>query len=153
VFEKDLSRLHVGANAEVQLNAYPDERFAGGVEYIGKQVDPNARTLTARIRLQNREGKLSVGLFGTAFVSTAEKGTRKSVLVVPRSALTDVAAKPVVFVRHPDGDFELHDIVLGESAGGKVEIVSGLREGEDVVVDGVFTLKSAVLKTTFAEDE
>jgi cobalt-zinc-cadmium efflux system membrane fusion protein len=153
VFEKDLSRLHVGANAEVQLNAYPDERFAGSVEYIGKQVDPNARTLTARIRLQNSQGKLSVGLFGTAFVSTSERGTRKATLVILRSALTEVAGKPVVFVRHPDGDFELHDVVLGESAGGKVEIVSGLREGEEVVVDGVFTLKSAVLKTTFAEDE
>jgi cobalt-zinc-cadmium efflux system membrane fusion protein len=153
VFEKDLGRLHVGASVEVQLNAYADRRFAGKVEYIGKQVDANARTLTARIRLDDTAGELSVGLFGTAFVSTAESSARRPTLVVPRSALTDVAGKSVVFVRHADDDFELHDVVLGSSAGGMVEVVSGLREGEQVVVDGVFTLKSAVLKSTFAEEE
>ncbi len=153
VFEKDLSRLRVGAAAEVQLNAFPDERFAGSIEYIGKQVDPNARTLTARVRLRDVAGRLSVGLFGTAFVSTAEEHESTPSLVVPRSALTEVAGKPVVFVRHPDGDYELHDVVLGKSAGGKVEVVTGLREGEQVVSEGVFTLKSAILKSTFAEDE
>jgi cobalt-zinc-cadmium efflux system membrane fusion protein len=56
-------------------------------------------------------------------------------------------------VQHPDGDFELHEVVLGRTATGKVEIVSGLREGERVVDQGVFTLKSAVLKNTFAEEE
>ncbi len=152
VFEKDLGRLKLDASAEVQLNAYPAERFAGKIEYIGRQVDPNARTLTARVRLQNREDELRVGLFGTAYVSTTDENTKSPVLVVPRSALTEVADKPVVFVLHPDGDFELHEVVPGDSAGGKVQIVNGLREGEQVVVEGVFTLKSAVLKSTFAEE-
>ena len=64
-----------------------------------------------------------------------------------------LAGHPPLFVRHPDGDYELHDVVLGKSAGGKVEVVTGLREGEQVVSEGVFTLKSAILKSTFAEDE
>ena len=58
-----------------------------------------------------------------------------------------------VISRHADDDFELHEIVLGKSVLGKIEVVSGLREGEQVVVDGVFTLKSAVLKGTIAEEE
>jgi len=153
VFEKDLGRLTVHATAEVQLNAYMGERFAGRVEYIGHQVDPVARTVTARIRLENRSDRLRVGLFGTAFVSMDYADQRGPTLVVPRSALTEVGGKQVVFVQHPDGDFELHDVVLGGSAAGKVEVVSGLREGERVVDQGVFTLKSAVLKTTFAGDE
>jgi cobalt-zinc-cadmium efflux system membrane fusion protein len=74
-------------------------------------------------------------------------------LVVPRTALIEVAGKQVVFVRQTDGDFELHDVVPGEAALGKVEIVSGLRENEDVVVEGAFTLKSAVLRGTLAEDD
>ena len=153
VFEKDLGRLEVGAKAEVLLNAYPKERFAGVVEYIGKQLDPVARTLTARIRLTNRKDLLRLGLFGSARVAVAEDSKKGPVLVVSQNAVTEIAGKTVVFVRHEDDDFELHEVVLGDSAVGKVEIVNGLREGEQVVYDGVFTLKSAVLKSTLAEDD
>ncbi len=153
VFEKDLSSLKQDANAEVQLNAFPQQRFAGTVEYIGRQVDPIARTLTARIRLKNATDLLSVGLFGIALVSTNQQLDRPSMLVVPRSALGEIAGKTVVFVRHADGDFELHEVMLGDSAASKVQIVSGLREGEQVVVEGLFTLKSSMLKSTFAEEE
>lgn len=153
VFEKDLGRLKVGAKADVELNAYPKERFDGGVEYLGRQIDPVARTVTARIRLTNRDDLLRIGLFGTARVSTGEAGKQTPVLVVPRTALAEIGGKPVAFVRHADDDFELHEVVIGESSLGKVEIVNGLREGEEVVVEGVFTLKSVVLKGTIAEDE
>jgi len=153
VFEKDLGRLEQHASAEVQLNAYPRERFEGAVEYIGQRVDPVARTVTARIRLKNRNDHLRVGLFGNAYVALDEAAGREPTLVVPRSALTEVGRKQVVFVQHPDGDFELHEVELGRAATGKVEVVSGLREGERVVDQGVFTLKSAVLKSTFAEEE
>ena len=152
VFEKDLGRLNVGSKAEVLLNAYPKERFDGVVEYIGKQLDPVARTLTARIRLTNRKDLLRIGLFGSARVAVAEEAKKGPVLVVPQNAVTEIGGKSVVFVRHADDDFELHEIVVGEAALGKVEVVSGLREGEEVVFDGVFTLKSAVLKSTLQED-
>ncbi len=153
VFEKDLGRLKTGAKTDVQLNAYPKERFEGTVEYLGRQIDPVARTVTARIRLQNRGDLLRIGLFGTARVATGEEGKQSPVLVVPRTALAEIGGKSVTFVRHADDDFEVHEVVLGESALGKVEIVNGLREGEQVVVDGVFTLKSAVLKGTISEEE
>jgi cobalt-zinc-cadmium efflux system membrane fusion protein len=153
VFEKDLGKLKLDASADVKLNAYPEEHFAGKVEYIGRQVDFSARTVTARVRLTNRSDLLRIGLFGTGYVATGQAEGAKPVLVVPRSALTEVAGKPVVFVRQADQDFELHQLLLGESASGKVHVITGLREGEQVVVEGVFTLKSAVLKSTFAEDE
>lgn len=153
VFEKDLGRLRLGARAEVELNAYPKEQFEGTIEYLGKQIDPVARTVTARIRLANRADILRIGLFGSARVSVDEESRKTPVLAVPRSALTEIGGKQVVFVRHADDDFELHEVVLGEAALGKVEIVSGLREGEQIVIDGVFTLKSAVLKNTLKEDD
>jgi membrane fusion protein, heavy metal efflux system len=153
VFEKDLGRLRLNAPAEVRLNAYPDQRFLGTVEYIGRQVDPVARTVTARIRLTNQGDLLRVGLFGTAEVSSGESTGAAPGLVVPRGALTEIAGRSAVFVRRAPGDFELHELTLGEAAAGKVQVVAGLHEGEEVVVDGVFTLKSAVLKTTFAEEE
>ena len=153
VFENDLARVMAGALAEVQLNAYPDERFNGPVELVGRQIDPIARTVTARIRLQNRRDLLRLGLFGIARIGSGRTPNATPSLVVLRSAVTEINGKPVVFVRHPDDDFELHPVVLGRAALGKIEVLSGLREAEEVVVDGAFTLKSLVLKSTFAEDE
>jgi membrane fusion protein, heavy metal efflux system len=153
VFEKDLGRLSLGAPAEIRLNAYPSERFDGTVEYVGQQVDPTARAVTARVRLKNRNGLLRIGLFGTAETALPGAQPTSPRLVVPRSAVTQIADRPVVFVREAEGEFELHEVTLGRAAPGKVEILAGLREGENVVVDGVFTLKSVVLKGSFAEEE
>lgn len=156
IFEKDLGRLEQGASADVELNAYPNEHFNGTVEVIAQQIDPVARTLTARISLKNRKNLLRVGLFGSARVDVGQgagSADKAPVLLVPRSALTRINEKDVVFVQTGPETFELHDVVIGESAVGKVQIVAGLREGEPVVTHGVFTLKSLVLKGTFAEDE
>lgn len=153
VFEKDLGKLQTGSKAEIELNAYPSERFEGVVEQIGSQLDPLARTVTARIRLENRGDRLRIGLFGSARVAVGGDAGGKSAVVVPRGAVTDVGGRPVVFVRQADDDYELHEVVLGEAALGKIQVLSGLREGEQVVTDGAFTLKSVVLKSTLGEED
>ena len=137
----------VGNVVEIYDDAFRPAFFAN------QQIDPVARTVTARIRLANRSDILRIGLFGSARVSVDEEAKKAPVLAVPRSALSEIGTKTVVFVRHADDDFELHEVVLGDAALGKVEVVSGLRDGEQVVTDGVFTLKSAVLKSTLKEDD
>jgi cobalt-zinc-cadmium efflux system membrane fusion protein len=116
IFEKDLGRLRTGAKSEVKLNAFPSENFEGVVEYVGQQTDPVARTLTARIRLKNEGARLRLGLFGTAHVEVAEPSKVAPQVVVPRSAVSEVATKNVVFVKAKDGDFVVHEVTLGESA-------------------------------------
>lgn len=152
VFEKDLDDIRVGARAEVQLNAFPKRRFAGAVEYVGRRIDPVARTVTARVRLTNQDDVLRLGLFGIAHVAVGAEET-EPVLVVPRTAIVEIGGKPVVFVRQPDGDFERHEVLLGRSNLGKVQVLSGLRDGEQVVVDGAFTVKSAILRGSLAEED
>jgi cobalt-zinc-cadmium efflux system membrane fusion protein len=153
VFEKNLGQIRLGARVEIQLNAYPNEKFTGVIEYIGKQVDPAARTVTARVRLMNRGELLRIGLFGVARVDVGTETPGKTAIVIPRSAVTQIGPKSVVFVKQPDGDFDVHEVLLGEGALGKVQVLSGLREGEQIVTRGVFTIKSAVLKSTFSEEE
>lgn len=153
VFEKDLGRLRQGAPAEIELNAYPDERFEGTVEVLSQQIDPVARTLTARIGLKNRSQLLRMGLFGSARVDVAGDGERAPALVVPHSAVTKINEKDVVFVQTATETFDLHEVVLGQAAVGRVEILAGIKAGELVVTRGVFTLKSLVLKRSFAEEE
>lgn len=153
VFEKDLARLRVGAKAEVQLNAFPAEHFHGTVDYVSQQIDPTARTLTARVSVGNETKRLRLGLFGRAHVELGDTSTATPQLVVPRDALIDVGGKPVVFIRAPDGDFVPHEVTLGDSAMDEVQVLSGIGEGEQVVVSGAFTLKSLLLKATLTEDE
>lgn len=153
VFEKDLSRLRHGAAADVQLNAYPQEHFAGTVDYVGQQTDPVARTFTARIRLDNAAARLRLGLFGTAHVEVSEAALAAEHVVVPRRAVALVGNQNVVFVKAKDGDFVLHDVTLGDAALDKVQVLSGLSEGEEVVTAGVFTLKSLLLKSSLSEGE
>ncbi|MDF2694911.1 MAG: Cobalt/zinc/cadmium efflux transporter, rane fusion protein CzcB family [Labilithrix sp.] len=153
VFEKDLGKLDVGAAAEIALNAYPGEMFDGTVEYISRQIDPAARTVTARIRLKNRTEMLRLGLFGTARVVTRSERGGEPTLVVPRTAVIDVAGKTVVFVRVAPEEFELHEVATGEAAAGKVRVLSGLREGEEVVTTGAFTIKSVLLRGTLADED
>lgn len=153
LFEKDLARVKVGAAAEVRLNGYPNEVFEGAVEQIGQRLDPSARTVVARIAIKNRSNLLKVGLFGNALIVVLDAVARTPRVVVPLSATTKVADDDVVFVREADGDFEVHPVTLGRSAAGMVEVLSGLTKDEQVVVEGVFSLKSAVLKSTFGEEE
>jgi len=151
LFEKDLTHVRVGESAEIRLNGYPTEIFVGTVETIGSRLDPLARTVVARITLQNHHDLLKIGLFGKAQVSDSQGKSQADELVVPLTAVTTLADLQVVFVHHPDQDFEVHPVKLGSSAGGKVVVLSGLKAGEKVVVEGVFTLKSMLLKSTMEE--
>jgi cobalt-zinc-cadmium efflux system membrane fusion protein len=152
VYERDLGRVSLAARAEVVFNAFPSQRFEGTVEYVGQQIDPSSRTFTARIRLSDAGRVMRVGLFGKALVSASDVGKREPVLVVPWSAVTDVKGKPSVFVSE-GGGFERRAVSLGERGLGRVQILSGVREGEPVAVDGVFTLKSVLLKGSMEDDD
>lgn len=153
LYERNLARIKPGQTAEVRLNAYPDAVFVGTVETVGKQLDASARTVVTRIAITNKDDLLKVGLFGKASVSLSDGREQGRGLVVPLTAVTRIAERDVVFVRQPDEHFEVHPVELGPSASGEVQVLSGLREGEQVVTDGVFALKGAILKSTFAEEE
>lgn len=152
LFEKDVAHIQEGASAEVRLNGYPDKVFAAKVARVSSQVDPQTRTLTARLALDRPDAQIRLGLFGIARVSLTHEIDEEHV-VVPQSAVTDIGERRVVFVRQPDGDFEVHDVRLGTSASGFVAVLSGLSAGEQVAVSGVHTLKSVVLKSTMEEQE
>ena len=151
VFERDLGRLELGSPARVRLNAYPDEMFSGTVEYVAHKVDPGARTVSARIPLRNPDGRLRLGLYGTAHVVAAAESP-DPVLSIPNSAVTRLLGKTVAFVRREDGSFEVHDILTGATDHEHTEVVHGLNEGEQVVIEGAFTVKSALLRDVFAEE-
>ena len=152
LFEKDLAQIAEGAAAEIRLNGYPEKVWKARVARVGARVDPQARTLTARLAVEGQDQRLRLGLYGKARISVAEREAEEHI-AVPLSAITEIGVRKVVFVKHPDGDFEWHEVTLGPSAGGYAPVLSGLTAGEQVVVSGVHTLRSVVLRSTMKEDE
>jgi multidrug efflux pump subunit AcrA (membrane-fusion protein) len=127
--------------------------FPGKVMTIGRQVEPVARAVLSRISIDDKNGLLKIGLFGTVTVILPDPSTAPPVPLVPRSAVTKVEDRTVVFVETATRAFELRTVEIGHTAAGKIEVLKGLAAGERVATSGLFTLKSLVLKPTFGEEE
>ncbi len=153
VYEGDLAKVHTGDEALIRLNAYPDKERAGLVGYLGEQLDPATRTVKARIVLQNPDRQLHLGLFGMARINHQSCGDAPLPLVVPEGALTNVDGQPTVFVKVGDGVFEARSVTAGATFSSRVEILSGLTDGEQAVTEGAFTLKSVLLRGTLGDQD
>jgi cobalt-zinc-cadmium efflux system membrane fusion protein len=153
VFEKDLNAINAAEKAEIRMHAYPQEVFLGSVETIGKQMETSTRSVNVLIKIKNPQGVLKSGMFGTARLVLQSPPSTPPHVVVPNTSIVFITEKPVVFVQTQPHTFDMHNVVLGRSASGKTEILTGLQADEKVVFEGVYTLKSLVLKSTFGEDE
>ncbi len=151
LFENDLERVHEDVGAEVKLDAFPDVAFTGKVISIGRQVEPVARAVLARIAIEDQGARLKIGLFGTAHVVIPDPVAMPPWPVVPVSAVTSIEDRAVVFVEVAPSEFEARPVELGHAVGDRVEIVKGLKPIDRVAVAGLFTLKSLALKSTFDE--
>lgn len=147
LFEKDLARVRVGAKASVVVNAYPDQRFPGALTYISDTVDPQTRTLKARIEVPNPEGRLKPGMFATAHLDT---DAAQEALAVPADAVVLLDGKSSVFVEE-NGRYLPRAVTLGAGSGTLVPVIEGLSPGDSVAVAGVYALKARLLKSKIGE--
>lgn len=128
--EKDLAQVFVGQKARVRLNAFPDTPRDGTVRYIGEVLDADTRTVKVRLILDNADGRLRPGMF--AKVQFA--GPSHEAPVVPASALLQSGLFTRVFVEQAPGRYRAREVTVGASLGDAVEVLSGLKPGERVVV-------------------
>jgi len=134
VQEKDLAAVFVGQEARIALNAYPGETLSGKVAYIGQMLDPDTRTVKVRVALDNAAGRLRPGMFASAVFS----GAAHRAATVPAAALIQDGFNTRVFVEQAPWTYESRVIKTGAQVGSQVEIESGLKPGERIVVkDGV----------------
>lgn len=148
--EKDLAKIHRGQTASVTVAAFTDLKLKGRITYIADIVDPNSRTVKARIEVPNAGRKLKPEMFATVELTLAADAP--PVLAVPEDAVQDLDGKKVVFVAEQAGEFAPRPIQTGRAAGGMVEIVSGLKEGETYAVKGSFILKSEIKKGEMSDE-
>jgi cobalt-zinc-cadmium efflux system membrane fusion protein len=150
IYEKDVGRVSVGADARITVETYPSETFRGTVAYLSNLLDPATRTAQARVEIGNRDGRLRPGMFATAALTLPSSSEQKAI-VVPQDAIQRVRGRPVAFVEEQAGTYVVRELTLGKDSGPAVEVLSGLAEGERVVTEGTFYLKSSLLKEEMGE--
>ncbi|WP_447601324.1 efflux RND transporter periplasmic adaptor subunit [Nitrospira sp. Nam80] len=140
--EQQAGRLKEGLTIDVRVSAYPDQVFRGAITYVGAVIDPATRTVTARADVSNPDRRLRPEMFADVTVMTDEQ----SMLSVPRAAVQQVGNRLVVFAVRGPRRFESRTLTIGESSDDYVQVEAGLAEGEEVVTQGSYALKSEMLR-------
>jgi len=151
VYEKDIGRLALEGDVEIRCDAYPEAVFTGRLALVEPTVDPVSRLGHARVVLDNREGRLRPGL--TVMARVPLRGSAPAVLTLPAGAVQHLRGLAAVFVETGDGQFELRPVETGPEDEGVVEVRRGVAEGERVVVEGAFVLKSELLESELGEGD
>lgn len=150
-YEKDLALVSPGSSVEIRVQAYQGEVFSGTMTVLSDVLDEETRTVKGRVEVSNPLGKLKPGMYAEAILTTP---ARTKVLAVPESAIRNVEGRSIVFVLLGEKTFVPREVKLGRNSGGFTEVLEGLVEGEEVVTEGSFVLKSELLKKTLeGEDE
>ncbi len=136
VYEQDLSRVHVGDEAVVDVVAFPGRQFQGRITYVGNTVDAQTRVSRARIELPNTDFALRPGMFA----NVQARGIAEGAVEVPLSAVLARRDQYFVFVRNADGSYTQREVRPGEQRGQHIAILSGLHVGDPVVTEGAILL-------------
>jgi cobalt-zinc-cadmium efflux system membrane fusion protein len=139
-FERDAVRIQPGVRARLSFPALPGQDFEGTVTLVGRHVESESRTVPVRIDVKNSGTVLRPGMSASAAVPVGATDT--PILTVPVAAVQRVRNEWCVFLPKDERHFEIRRIGRGRDLAGEVEILSGLRAGEQIVVDGAFLLKA-----------
>jgi cobalt-zinc-cadmium efflux system membrane fusion protein len=136
--------VQVGERVEINLVAYPGETFDGRVSRIADTVDPQTRTVKVHAEMGNLTGRFRPEMYGS--IHHVESTAKMA--VVPAAAVVQDGDRTVVFVEQSPGHFEERRVSVGKRAGDLVRVVSGVKPGESIVVDGVMLLKGLIRRTS-----
>ncbi len=137
VFEKDLGLVREDQPARVTVQAYPGETFRGTVAYVYPTVSVEARTGRVRVELANPGLRLKPGMYAEVELEIPSGGAR---LVVPRGAIHATGERSWVFLQTSEGTLVAREVTTGLVAGGEIEILAGIEEGDSVVASANFLI-------------
>jgi RND family efflux transporter MFP subunit len=137
IVEKDLSRISTGMKANVEVDAFPGDKFAGRIAHVAPVLDPATRTAQIEVEIDNREFRLKPGMYAKVSFTVEHKA---NTLVVPSNAIVDVEGRKGVFLPG-EGDVAVFQAVtIGMVETDRVEI-AGLAEGAKVISTGAAALR------------
>ena len=138
VAEGDLADIKSGMRATVTFRAYRSQPVEGVVTFIYPEVRPETRTARVRIEVPNPDELIKPDMYADVVFQVAADGS--PVTTVPASAIIDNGAQQIVLVAKGEGRFEPRPVKLGRRDDGYVEIVEGLRQGEEIVTTATFLI-------------
>jgi membrane fusion protein, heavy metal efflux system len=136
VYEKDVAKVGRGKQAAVTLQAYPGQQWNGHIDSLSGALDPTTRTLKLRVVLPNPDQRLKPEMFGTIHV----KAGAHQALIAPAAAIIREGDTTTVFVKNA-GQPEQRTVTIGQTTDANVEILTGLRAGDEIAADGAELLK------------
>ena len=139
IYEHQIDWLAEGLSAEMTVPARPGRTWEGEVDYLYPELDPETRTLRVRLVFENPDLVLKPNMFADVVIYG---GPKREVLKIPAEALIVTGERESVVTALGEGRFQPVDVVTGMQRGGEVEILSGLEEGDAVVVSGQFLIDS-----------
>jgi Cu(I)/Ag(I) efflux system membrane fusion protein len=139
VFEQETDWVKPGQPADVRLSFHPGRIWEGEVEYVYPNLDPETRTLRARLRFENPDRALKPNMYAEV---TIYGGPRRDILVIPREALIRTGREERVILTLGEGRFAPRKVVSGMESGDYVEVIAGLSAGDRVVTSGQFLIDS-----------
>jgi membrane fusion protein (multidrug efflux system) len=131
--ERYLAQLRRGAAVQITSTAYPNDLFSGTISVVDPLIDPVSHTVQLEARIPNRAHKLRPGMSADV---TATLGERPHALIVPDEAVFGEGNQNFVYVVKPDSTVTRQAVVLGARDSARAEIVSGVKEGDQVVRAG-----------------
>ncbi|GEM_PF-4432797 len=137
IYQKDLSGVSLGRKVTFTTEATPGEVYSGEVNYISQTINPETRTISVKAKIRNPNYKLKPEMFGKMFISLADK----EALVINKKAVQKVANSDIAYIKTQAG-FKETRVKLGNHTDGLIEILDGLKSGQEVATEGSFWLKS-----------
>ena len=144
-YESDAREIQVGQSIVFTADGMPGESFGGRITWVSTGIDPKTRTLKARAELDNSHGLLKANMFGRAQIAVHG---RQPLVVVPKSAVQWDGCCNIAFVGLSETLYEPRKLRLGCDAGDYYEVHDGLADGEHVVTQGSYLLKTEIMKSS-----
>lgn len=145
LYERSMGAVEKGDTIKFTVASLPGETFKGTVDFIDPLIDRQTRVATARVEVENRNGKLKPEMFVSGVVTNpAENFSSK--LTIPKSAVLWTGKRSVVYVKEGTSEspeFVMREVVLGPSLGNSYVVDEGLSGSEEIVVNGAFTIDAA----------
>jgi Cu(I)/Ag(I) efflux system membrane fusion protein len=145
VYESDMSWIKKGDNINFTIASLPGETFSGRITYLDPVIDPKTRVAKARVEVSNAGQKLKPEMFASGIVE-AKLSKKSNNLVVPKTAVMWTGKRSVVYVKNTTANgvsFLMRDVTLGPALGESFIVESGLQEGEEIAVNGTFSIDAA----------
>tara|TARA_R100000935_G_scaffold198_1_gene572 strand:- start:27092 stop:28825 length:1734 start_codon:yes stop_codon:yes gene_type:complete len=143
-YENQIAQFSVGQKINITTNAYPNKEFEGTISFIDPILNNATRTVTIRATLQNRDDLFKPGMFVTGKVKGTTQ-TMENTLTVPASAVLWTGERSLVYVKTNPNEpvFEMREVTIGNRSGQTYQVSAGLNNGDEIVVNGTFTVDTA----------